>query len=1457
VTDEDSQTEEEQFASLVAACDDALAAGSALAEIHSNVPPELRQRLERGVACMKLLRQALPPDHPTPVTPTATAPLPPLSQLGRFELRRELGHGAFGVVWLAHDPQLRRDVALKVPRVEALVSVAARQRFLREARAAAGLDHPNVVPVFEAGEVGSICYIASAYCPGSTLAHWLKQREEPVPAKEAALLVATLAEAVEHAHRRGVVHRDLKPSNVLLETLAEGAADRKVSGAGLGFVPRITDFGLAKLQVESEGAQTQSGAIVGTPAYMAPEQAGGRNREVGPAADTYALGAILYELLTGRPPFLAETVLDILVQVRAAEPVPPGQLRARLPRDLETICLKCLHKDPARRYGSAQALAEDLRRFLAGEPIQARPVGWVERALKWVKRRPVTAALLGVSVTAVLVVLGVVGGFSVVVYGQKQLVDQQNQALGEKNQEVEQKNTELTLAYADVKGQRDRAILAEKGKQAQLELTRQNLMFAQTLRAAASSERDPVEALALLHDCNACPLDLRDSAWRYYERACSRWQRDILTGHSGAVYSVAFSSDGKTLASGSEDGTVRLWDLATGQQKAVFHGHSGLVYSVAFSGDGKTLASGGGDRLNPGAPGEVRLWDVASGQQRALLRQHSGQVHSVAFSPDGKTLAAGSEIWDAQKRRTVGGEVRLWDVGTAQEQAVLEGLTNRVQSVAFSPDGKTLASGGNTTVRLWDVDTGEQRALLQDEPSPIFSVAFSPDGKTLAAVDGAWKVLLWDPATGQKRAVLKYHTNLIHTVAFSPDGKTVAAGSENAGKGQVRLWDVDTGQERDVFLTHPGPVWSVAFSPDSQTLAAAGGDHSRPGDVRLWNVTTGQQRSLRLPAINAFNSVAFSPDGKTLAAATFSDKTVLLWNLSPRQQKAILLGHPGPVSAVAFSPDGKTLVAASGEPLKPGELWLWDVASLQKRTVLTGHTRAVTSVAFSSDGQTLASGSSAFDAQKQQLYGEVLLWDLATRQQKAILREPTGPVWSVAFSSDGKTLAAGSGNMKEGEVRLWDVASGQERALLRGYTSDVLSVAFSPDGHTLASAGRDQAGRLWDVDTGQERAVLTGHTHMVKSVAFSGDSKTLASASFDGTVRLWNVATGQQRALLKGHTGAVNAVAFSPDGKTLASGSYINDGVRLWDLGTGPEKAILRGHTRAVWSVAYSPDCQTLASGSEDKMVRLWDATTGQQRALLKGHTGIVSSVAFSPDGKTVVTAGDQTVRLWDADTGQQRALLQGSTGAVSPVAFSPDGHTLATGSVAIFKSGEVRLWDADTGQQRALLQGHTAPVNAVAFSPDGKSLASGGDDATVRLWDVASGQQGALLQGHTSKVHSVAFSPDGNTLASASGVWDAQKKEWIGCEVCLWDVVTAQQKCLLQGHTSAVLSVAFSPDGNTLATGSEDQTVRVWDVTTGQQKATLKGHTGAVRSVAFSGDGLTLASASDDQMVRLWNLSP
>jgi serine/threonine protein kinase len=451
---QDPEPLEETLLSLAASCDEALADGRAPdPQRAALVPEEHRSDLQGRIDCMRLLRQAWagdsgatpggarPSSAPTLTAGTETSVSSPGTRaqyIGRFEVHCELGRGGFGVVFLAHDPILRRDVALKVPRTEAFLDPQLRARLHREATIAAGLDHPNIVPIYEAGEVGPVCYIASAYCPGVTLAAWLKQRTVLAPFRDAATLVATLAEAVHYAHSRGVVHRDLKPANILLASpgvvSGQRPADSPLTTRPASLTthqPRITDFGLAKQLDDKNGLGqplTRAGAIMGTPEYMAPEQAGTAAGPVGPATDVYALGVILYELLAGRPPFQGDSTLDVLRQIETAEPVRPGRLRPKLPRDLETICLKCLQKESRRRYAGADALAADLRHFLAGKSVQARPVSQGEKLWRWCRRKPLLAALLS-SVTLLLFFVAVGAPLAAFLWRQQRDEARQNERL--------------------------------------------------------------------------------------------------------------------------------------------------------------------------------------------------------------------------------------------------------------------------------------------------------------------------------------------------------------------------------------------------------------------------------------------------------------------------------------------------------------------------------------------------------------------------------------------------------------------------------------------------------------------------------------------------------------------------------------------------------------------------------------------------------------------------------------------------------------------------------------------------------------------------------------------------------------------------------------------------------------------------------------------------------------------
>jgi WD40 repeat protein len=602
--------------------------------------------------------------------------------------------------------------------------------------------------------------------------------------------------------------------------------------------------------------------------------------------------------------------------------------------------------------------------------------------------------------------------------------------------------------------------------------------------------------------------------------------------------------------------------------------------------------------------------------------------------------------------------------------AILHGHTDRVRSVAFGPDGRTLASASNdNTVRLWDVRTHKQ---------------------------------LGRPLTG--------HGDVVRSVAFSPDGRTLASASDD---NTIRLWDARTHEQLGNALIgppnaasnpekplRPHGFESVAFSRDGRALASGSVDDT----VRLWSVRTHRQLGASLRGhTDGVTSVAFSPSGRMLASAG-EDKTVRLWSLRTHKQLgAPLTGHTRTVTSVAFGPNGRTLASSSADKT----MRLWNLRThKQLGAALIGHTAAIYSVVFTSHGRTLTSAS----ADKT-----VRSWSVRTHKQLGRLIGHTGAVFGVAVSRNGRTLASASADKT---MRLWDMQTHEQLGKPLGrHMGPVLNVEFSPDGRTLASAGLDDTVRLWDVRTHKHlgKPLISG----VLDVAFSPDGRTLASGSSDSTVRLWDVRTHKQLGPpLKGHTDIIIRVAFSPHGRTLASASY--DGtVRLWDVRTHKQLGSpLKGHSGGVYDVAFSPDGRTLASASYDRTVRVWNLRTHKQLGrALTGHKGAVASVAFGANGRTLASAGsDSTVRVWDVRTHKQLGQpLTGHTDTVFDVAFSPDGRTLASASF----DGTVRVWDARTHHALGSpLNGHSGRVYGVAFSPDGRTLASGGGDGTVRVWD-------------------------------------------------------------------------------------------------------------------------------------------
>jgi eukaryotic-like serine/threonine-protein kinase len=1042
--------------------------------------------------------------------------------LGDFLIVRVIGRGGMGVVYEAVQKSLNRRVALKILPLSSADDPRKVKRFEVEAQAAAFLQHPHIVPVYTVGSENGLHYYAMQFIEGRTLAEVIAAsarggeaaaqgtdrscRELSSP-RIAAELGREAALALHCAHEQGIVHRDVKPSNLLIDD------------AGCLWV---SDFGLARIAGQAD--LTLSGAVLGTLRYMSPEQAFGSRVVVDHRTDIYSLGATLYELLTLRPIFDGDDRLELLRRISQEEPRPPRRMDPDIPRDLDTIVLKAIAKDPGERYTTALELADDLGRFLENHTVLARPPSAIDRASKWMRRhRPAVAA-------AILVLLVAAIGLGGAALWRNGVLRRHNSELARALERAEDNESATRRLWYD----------------SQMRLAQQTWAAGQVELAQETLEGLRPESPG---------RDLRGLEWHYLRRVCHR-DVSVLTDHE--TLSMILSPDGRTLFSGDTYGSLLFWDVAGGRERIRFQGHAREVSGLVLSPDGRALASWS---TVDATPSEVKLWDPKTARQLATIPGFTGYVDGLAFSPDGRVLiilehhvnrdssinrlvfwnlARGPEHpipgaapvvcdrmayspdgrWLATGMES-GSTVRLLDAATGQPVKTLSKRWPGIGGIAFSPDGHTVAAH-SPGITFWDMHSGRelgslpgvfwsyqafspdgnrlagvtitgeaiqlimdvrtnQRAVpLEKSSGKGLHLAISPDGKMLAGGGIGLAATIWDTTSGRKLAEFSGKTGGVGCLVFAPGGESLIFKSED---GRIRSWHfVKRPEPIDQLAGHKAEVWGLAYTPDVTTLISSADDHS----IKLWDTHDGGLVSTLKGHGALVASLAISPDGKLLASGSF-DKTVRLWDIPGGRPRAVLRGHTDRVRALAFSPDGRRVASAGSDKT----IRVWDVNASEPILVSQGHTDTVRALAFHPTGTLLISSSDDRTIRGIEVKGGREVFSLACPKHNSAL----------AFSPDGSILASGD---DRGNLTIWDVATWSRRRSVKGSDAGIWGLSFSPDGRTLAAACGDAKVRLWDPITGQVMLVLDGHSQRVNAVAFAPDGSVLASAGHDGAIRLWH-----------------------------------------------------------------------------------------------------------------------------------------------------------------------------------------------------------------------------------------------------------------------------------------------------------------------------------------------------------------
>jgi WD40 repeat protein/serine/threonine protein kinase len=1407
-----------------------------------------------------------------------------------YELLNVIGEGGMGVVYAARQSSIARTVALKMLKAQE-ADAAQREKFISEAVVTGELDHPNIVPIYDLGanDEGALFY-SMKRVKGTPWHKVLKDKS----LNENLNILLRVADAVAFAHVNGVIHRDLKPENVMLGDFGEVL---------------VMDWGLARVtaQFPNVASVSQSDAMGGTPAYMAPEMATGPLEKITAASDVYLLGAILYEIITGKPPHTGKSVMACLFSAAKNQIAPTDKSG-----ELVEIALKAMSTSAAQRHESVQdfqaavrdyqAHAESLRLLRhAGESLDegartkdyepyARALYALEESLGlWPGNVRAKNLLTTARVDYAKLALDKSDfdlGASLLDPAQeshREVLAQLERGRGER--ESRQRRIKLlkgavaalaaavvgivSLAYMAVSRERDEAVVqrteAERqrglAEEARGEAVKQeasaregwaeaekNFEEADRARAAEMEQREFAETKRQeAEEQRAIAMDARDTAQRAQEAEeyAAYVARIGLT--KAKLDENSFERAAELLAECPVD--LRDWEWGrlqylTQLSKRTWRA-AAPVDAAAFSPDGEHFATGGWD-------GKAAIWSLATGERQRELPQ--GQyVHAVAYDATGQRLAAGSSD----------GSVIVYNASDGRQLAKAAGHEGGTLSVRISPDGKRLLTAGyDNCARLWDASTGKELQVLEGHTWWVWAAEFSPNGDRIVTTAQDGKAIVWERPSGAAptadyafKTEFTKHRGPVYAARFSPDGSLVATGGFD---GRVLLWSPNDVKPVDVqrrIENQPDPserfrVLTGHHGPVRTVAFAPDGQTLVSGGqdnvVIVWDVAAGTLlKELRGHASHV-RSCEFSRNGDLLLTAG-RDARVKLWQPATYGETREIdadLDAGYATLAARFSADGSRVVTASGDRTAS----LWDAASLKRmQWFQEGHEFLASAAVFFADGSRLATGAGD---------GTVRVWDVATGSEIVRL-DDTGRTGAVDVSHEGKLIA--TGRRGGGNVQIWDAATGERLAAHSGHQADVTAVRFSPDGQLLATGDDNGHCRLWRRDgaTGKwvDGAALEGHSRTITALAFVNGGATLVTASGDDTCGQWDVVTGRERTeLVLKHPTWVSDMVASRDGR-LALTSCEDGKVRLWSLTDARELRTFatRDDKSAFTSIDLSADGRFAAAAcAAEGTIRVWDLNSGEEVTV--GDGGAT---------RAWLEAGKRGGLIWAArfnPSGDQILAIGGNDARLLDVAtrklvtrFSPHG-VVASADVSHDDRRVVtgswdrtaKIWDTETGDVIAKLDGlHEGSINSVAFSPDGAVVLTASDDGTARLWNAASGSPlEVVLRGHTGRIRQACFSPDGKRILTVGNDKTAR----------LWDVQTGAEVDTLADHKWAVFCGGFSADGRLIITGSEDNTAIVWDAVTGDKVTVLAGHTGAVTAVALSPNGTRALTGSEDNSAKLWD---